>query len=134
MAHVSYCIIVKKGVSEVWDTLMDFEHVSNWQPNVLKSFVSPEGTCKIGSVITTVGEIVEYEKDKKIVTKSTKENSPPPFHTEYIVEEISDGTKITFTIDLYTSRFLKIIDPLMQIGVKKDVIIRYNNLKSYLEK
>jgi hypothetical protein len=52
MAHVSYCIIVKKGVSEVWDTLMDFEHVSNWQPNVLKSFVSPEGTCKIGSVIT----------------------------------------------------------------------------------
>jgi len=144
MLRVQHGLIINESVETVFPTLADFEAEPRWQPAVLETKLDPAGPVHIGTktiqkrkfggrTITTIGEIVEYEPNRRIVSRSTPENPPPAFETIYEVEPVQEGTHVTYTIELRGPGLFNLIAPLMKGSLTKDIKTRFATLKTILE-
>lgn len=144
MLRVKHSLVINEPVETVFHALSDFEAEPRWQPAVLETTLDPHGSVHIGTktiqkrkfggrTITTIGEIVEYEPNRKIVSRSTPDNPPPAFETVYEVESAGQGTQVTYTIELAGKGIFNLIAPLMKRSLMKDVATRFATLKSMLE-
>jgi len=141
---VEHTLVINQPVAKVFAALTDFENEPRWQTGLLESRHTPAGPVGIGTKVTqirkffgrpveTIGEVVEYEMNQKMVSRSTPENPPPSFKTVYRVEPIDDHTRLFYSIELKGQGFFKLIQPFIKRSITKDVITRFNTLKSLLE-
>ena len=144
MLKVQHNLIINEPVEAVFRALSDFEAEPRWQPAVLETKLDPVGPLHIGTktiqkrkfagqTITTLGEIVEYEPNRKMVSRSTPDNPPPAFEIVYEVEPVEQGTLVTYAIELRGTGIFRLIAPLMKGSLTKDVTTRFATLKTILE-
>ena len=147
MVRVQHSLIINEPVETVFRALADFEAEPRWQPAVLETKLDPAGPIHIGTrtlqkrkfagrAITTIGEIVEYQPNARIVSRSTPDNPPPTFETSYEVEPTGpdgQGTHLTYTIELNGTGIFALIAPFMKGSLTKEVTTRFATLKTMLE-
>jgi uncharacterized protein YndB with AHSA1/START domain len=144
MIRVQHRLLINEPMETVFHALANFEAEPRWQPAVLETRLDPVGPIHIGTktiqkrkfggrTITTIGEIVEYEPSRKIVSRSTPDNPPPAFETMYEVEPAEQGTQVTYSIVLTGKGIFNLIAPLIQRSLTKDVASRFVTLKTKLE-
>lgn len=144
MVQVKHTIIVRQSAEKLFATLIDFENCKQWQTEqVIKEWYTPEGPITIGTLchqqrmffgkqIESVTEVVTYEPGHKFVTQSLPGDDPST-RVEYLVETVEGGAKLDFTITLRGKGMFKLMTPIIQKSIQKDVVRRSQNLKQLLE-
>ena len=115
MIKVEHSVIVSRSVEEVFSYLSNFEHDPHWQAGILETKQIPQGATFVGTTVKQVrrflgrrldylGEVIEYQENKKIWVKSV--SGPYPFEGGYDLEPVDSGTKVTFFLNVQPSGVL----------------------------
>ncbi|HLZ60909.1 MAG TPA: SRPBCC family protein [Ktedonosporobacter sp.] len=140
MVKVVHTITIQSSASRLFAELMDFEHSYRWQTEeVLKEWHTPEGPVTIGTKgyqkrmfrgkpTETMNVVTVFEQDQRMVAES------PSSRVEYQIQALSENeARLDFSIELFLKGVAVLFSPLIQRGLQKDVVARFQNLKRYLE-
>src|SRR5437879_3650387 len=143
MIRVEHQIFIQETVETVFTALADFPAEPRWQPVVISNRQEPEGELAVGTrtiqqrmfrgkPVTTIGQLVEYVPQRKMVFRSVPDN-PSKFLTSYVLEPVESGTQLSFVIELEIPGVAGLFSPLIKRGLTKDVVTRFATLKTLLE-
>ncbi|HEY6408713.1 MAG TPA: SRPBCC family protein [Ktedonobacteraceae bacterium] len=141
MINVEESINISRPIEEVFAYVSNFRNAVEWQSGVVEMRQTPEGPVGIGTQITFVrtflgrklegiSEVVEYEPPTKHTLKST---SGLPITVSRIFEPTTEGTKVTFVLEMQPGGFFALAEPLIARMLRRDVVADIGNLKDLLE-
>ena len=135
-------IIIKRPVEEVFSFVSDLQNGPQWQTGLFEVRLITKDPIGIGSQFAAVRkflgrkleanvEIVTFEPNHKLVFKGP--SGSVPFEESFIFEAVADGTKVTDQIELHTSGFMGLAEPLIAGSLKREVVNNLGDLKVLLE-
>ena len=143
MVKVTYTLLIERPAEEVFAALTDLENTPNWQPQVIEEKLVSEGPLGVGSRIyqarwfrkqriESTSEVVVFEPNRRWINVGVPRPGPK-LRTEYLLEPQPESTRFTFSIQLDGKGFFRLISPLIQRSLQKDVETRFQTLKHQLE-
>ena len=140
---IKHCMIIDRPVPEVFAYVTDFSRDPEWTTVVVESKMLSEPPLKVGSKnqavlnffgkkIQTTSEVIEYELDRKVVSKSTSGTSNGVI--TYLFAESGEG-KTMFTVENESQLggAMKLLQPLVSWFLKNSMKRDLANLKTKLE-
>ena len=142
MIKVEHSVIISRTVEEVFSFLSNFEHYPRWQSGILETQQMPQGTTFVGTTVKQVrwflgrrldylGEVIEYQENKKIWVKSV--SGPYPFEGGYALESVDGGTKVTFFLRVQPRGVLMFTQSLVARELKKQMEMDSSRLQDLLK-
>ncbi len=142
MSTIETTIVINRPIDEVFVFATDLDKFATWQTGLVESTQTSEGPLGAGSTyrwvtqflgrrIETVGEITEYEPNRKMCFKST--SGPFPFGGCQRFEPTNGGTRLTLIMHLEPGGFFRLAEPLMLRMAERSTMADYQNLKDLLE-
>jgi uncharacterized membrane protein len=142
MIEVEHSIVVPRSVDKVFSFLSNFEQDPHWQSGILEAKQTPQGSTLVGTTIRQVrqflgrrldytGEVIEYEKNKKIWVKSI--SGPYPFEGGYTLEPVDGGTQVTFLLRVQPSGIIRFTQSMVARELKKQLELDSVRLKDLLK-
>ncbi|HLO16543.1 MAG TPA: SRPBCC family protein [Anaerolineales bacterium] len=134
-------IHLDRPVEQVFAFLMDTNKLSTWQSNLIKLEQLTEGPLRAGSRFREVrrlgrreseiqGEITAFEPNKRFETKTL---TKPQVTVSYFFEAENGGTRLKHKFVMFTSGLMRLLEPLIASGIKKESESDFETLKHILE-
>lgn len=112
----------------VFEHVGDFGNIDSWDPGVITATKATEGAPGVGTaydlILSSSGRememryvVTEHEAGRKIVLEGTGAR----VHAIDVIafEEVTDGTRVTYTADLSLTGFARVFEPLMKSRLAK---------------
>jgi uncharacterized protein YndB with AHSA1/START domain len=134
-------IVIDRPVAEVFAFVTDQRNTPQWQAGLLEVNRLTDGPPSVGTRHALVrnflgrrmeatNEYTAFETDRLVTFKTI---SGPPLEASYLFEPAGDGTRLTSRVRLDGSRFLGLIQPVIQAGLRREMKAAFPALKSLLE-
>jgi carbon monoxide dehydrogenase subunit G len=142
MAHAEASVFIERPVAEVFQFLLDGENNMLWRSSVLSIKKKSDTPAGVGAVFVQEArgpfgrrirgdyEVVECEKDKKIAFQVIAGPARP--RGTFAFEPQGKGTKLTFTLDFGPKGLFRLMGPMIQSQMRKEVGALVN-IKKHLE-
>jgi uncharacterized membrane protein len=135
-------IIINRPIEEVFAYVSNLQNGPQWQTGLFEVRRITQGSLGIGSQFASVRkflgrkleanvEIVAYEPNRKIVIKSP--SGSVPFEQSFLFEPVADGTRLATLIELHTSGFMGLAEPMIAGSLKREMEAAFGDLKDLLE-
>ena len=85
----------------------------------------------MGRRLAVENEYVAFEPDRRIAFRTT--SGPMPLEASYVVEPTDGGARVTSTIEMDASGFLSLAEPLIAVGLRREMDAAFRELKKRLE-
>ena len=142
MIRVEKSGIIERPVEEVFAYIGDQTNAPAWQSGLVEVRRTTEGPIGVGTKHTLArmfmgkrmeadNEYVAYEPNRRIAFKVT--SGPMRAEASYLFEAVPEGTKVTSTIEMVTSGFLSLAEPLIAASLRREVKAAIPVLKDLLE-
>lgn len=143
MIDVTVATNVERPVDEVFAFVADMENEPQWHTDIVEAERLTEGEVGEGTnfrvqfrpqpMSPAEGkiEIVEFQPDRRIVSRSDMGNMKPEL--THVFEEVNGGTRVTRRIQIETSGLMTLMSPLMKVMVRRRNAEFLENLKRLLE-
>jgi len=136
MIRVEKSGIIERPVEEVFAYIGDQTNAPAWQSGLVEVRRTTEGPIGVGTKHTLVrmfmrrrmeadNEYVAYEPNRRI--------GPMRAEASYLFEAVAEGTRVTSTIEMDTSGFLSLAEPLIAAGLRREIKAAIPVLKDLLE-
>jgi hypothetical protein len=102
-AHIATRFVrLRRGSQEVWNTIRDIDHFSEWHPGLNRIERLPDSDGRLrwkekGAQGTITFELVEAVPPSKMVTRIADPSLPFGGSWTYVVDPTPDGSKLTIT-------------------------------------
>lgn len=143
MIDVTVATTVERPVDEVFAFVADMKNEPRWHTDILEAERLSEGEVGEGTnyrvrfrsqpMSPPEGsvEIVEFEPDRRIVSRSDMGNMKPEL--THVFDEANGGTRVTRRIQIETSGLMTMMSPVMKVMVRRRNVQFLDNLKRLLE-
>ena len=143
MIDVTVATNVERPVDEVFAFVADMENEPQWHTDIVEAERLTEGEVGEGTnfrvqfrpqpMSPSEGkiEIVEFQPDRRIVSRSDMGNMKPEL--THVFEEVDGGTRVTRRIQIETSGLMTLMSPLMKVMVRRRNADFLENLKRLFE-
>ena len=142
MIRVETSIIVNRPSEVIFDYISNFENNPLWQSGMVEARFTSEPPLDVGSTYAQVAkflgrrvestfEVIAFEPGRLVKATSTSGSFPITFTR--IVEPLTEGTRVSATIEGDSSGFYRLAEPLMKRLVQRSVDGDYAKLKVVLE-
>jgi carbon monoxide dehydrogenase subunit G len=128
MFQVKVSIVINRPLEEVFGFLSDLENNLKWRSGMIEAKKISAGPIGVGTTYRminnflgrqTEGEAVvtEYELNRKYATMN---KSGLPIRTQRTFEPVTEGTRVTFSVETELGGLFKLVEPLMaRIGKRR---------------
>ncbi len=143
MIDVTVSTTISRPVGEVFAFVAEMENEPQWHTDILEVERLTAGEVGKGtnyriqfrpqpmSPGEATVEIVEFEVDRRIVSRSDMGNMKPTM--TYVFEEADGGTQVTRRIQIDISGIMKLMSPMAKMMVRRRNVGFIDNLKQVLE-
>jgi uncharacterized protein YndB with AHSA1/START domain len=142
MIRVEKSGVIERPVEEVFAYIADQTNAPAWQSGLVEVRRTTEGPIGVGTKHTLArmfmgrrmeadNEYVAYEPNRRIAFKVT--SGPMRAEASYLFEAVPEGTKVTSTIEMDTSGFMSLAEPLIAASLRREVKAAIPVLKDLLE-
>ena len=142
MIRVEKSGVIERPVEEVFAYIADQTNAPAWQSGLVEVRRTTEGPIGVGTKHTLArmfmgrrmeadNEYVAYEPNRRIAFKVT--SGPMRAEASYLFEAVAEGTRVTSTIEMDTSGFLSLAEPLIAAGLRREIKAAIPVLKDLLE-
>ena len=136
-------MIVRRPIDEVFEYVSDLTHSAEWQSGLLEVQRTTAGSLGIGTKYTLVrqfmgrrmeasNEFIEFVPNSKVAFKTT--SGPIPLEASYLFESTSEGTRLTSIVEMQAEGFVKLAEPIIAAGLKREMEAAFAKLKDLLER
>ena len=140
---IQHSVIIARPVEEVFPALLTFEAEPQWPPAGPQTWYTPTGPVRLGTRTyrvhqvlgrprTTTSIVTTYEPNRRLVSMSLPDTAPT-ICTTYQAEPCPGGTKLSIAIESEISGWRKVLAPLWQYRLAKEVTSRFARLQAQLE-
>jgi uncharacterized membrane protein len=142
MIKIEQSIVISRPVEEVFAFHTDLSNATQWEVGVLEVKQLTEGPPGVGTTwkgvrqalgrrIEQIVEATEWEPNNKASYKSA--SKPFPMQTSFSFESVDGATKLTSTSNIQLSGFFKLLKPIINRMVNRQVEASFQDLKEFLE-
>ena len=142
MRRIEASVVINRPVAEVFEFATNPENDSVWQSGVLESAQVSEGPLGVGATtrevrkflgrrMESIAEVIEYERNAKIGSKST--SGPVQYTAWYTFEPAPGGTRLTIVGEADTGGFFKLAEGLVMRAFQREMQSGLATLKDVLE-
>ena len=143
MIKVEKSIVIDRPTQEVFAYVSDHTNAPRWQRGLLEVHRETEGPIGVGTRHTLVrvfmgrrmeasNEFTQYEPNRLVSFKITGDSVAG--QGWYVVEPAGPGhTKLTSRIEMRPLGLVRLAQPLMAAGLKREVVANLRDLKCLLE-
>jgi len=135
-------ILINRPIEEVFTYVSDLQNGPQWQTGLFEVRRLSQGSLGIGTQFASVRkfmgkklegvvELVVYEPNRKIVIKAP--SGSVPFEQAFLFEPTTEGTKLSTVIQLFTSGFMGLAEPMIAASLKREMETAFGDLKELLE-
>jgi uncharacterized membrane protein len=134
--------LINRPIEDVFTYVSDLQNGPQWQTGLFEVRRLSQGSLGIGTQFASVRkfmgkklegvvELVVYEPNCKIVIKAP--SGSVPFEQTFLFEPTTEGTKLSTVIQLYTSGFMGLAEPMIAASLKREMETAFGDLKNLLE-
>jgi len=142
MIKAEKSIVIERPVEDVFAYLGDQTNAVHWQGGLIQVRRLTDGPIGVGTRHTIVrtfmgrrlavdNEYVAFEPGRRIAFRTT--SGPMPLEASYLVEPAEGGARVTSTIEMDASGFLALAEPLIAVGLRREMDAAFRELKKLLE-
>jgi uncharacterized protein YndB with AHSA1/START domain len=142
MIRAARSIVIERSVEDVFAFVGDQTNAVRWQAGIVEVRRLTDGPIGVGSRHTIVrtfmgrrltvdNEYTAFDPDTRIAFRTT--SGPMPLESSYTVEPVEGGTRVTSTIAMDASGFLSLAEPLIAVGLRREMDAAFRELKRVLE-
>jgi uncharacterized protein YndB with AHSA1/START domain len=142
MIKVEVSEIIHRPVEEVFAFVTDHRNDVRWQDGLLEVRLTPDGPVGVGTQIHEVrkfmgrriestGIITEYIPNLKSARKTLE--GPTEVEGYVAFEPIEGGTRVTQHMEMKSSGFMALAEPLVSSGLRRGLEKNFGDLKDLLE-
>jgi uncharacterized protein YndB with AHSA1/START domain len=142
MIRVEKSGIIDRPVEDVFAYVGDQTNAPAWQAGLIEVTRTTEGPIGVGTKHTIVrtfmrrrmeadNEYVAYEPNERIAFKIT--SGAARMEASYFFEVVDGGTRLTSRIEMDSSGFMSLAEPLIAAGLKREMKAAFRVLKDLLE-
>lgn len=142
MIRTEKTIVIRRSVEDVFAYVGDQANAVHWQAGLVEVQRLTDGPTGVGTrhriVRTFMGrrlavenEYIAFEPGRRVVFRTT--SGPMPLEASYAVEPTAGGARVTSTIAMDASRFLSLAEPLIAVGLRREMDAAFRELKRLLE-
>lgn len=134
--------VIRRSVEDVFAYVGDQTNAVHWQAGLVDVQRLTDGPIGVGTrhriVRTFMGrrlavenEYVAFEPDRRVAFRTT--SGPMPLEASYLVVAAEGGASVTSMIEMDASGFLSLAEPLIAIGLRREMDAAFRELKRVLE-
>jgi uncharacterized protein YndB with AHSA1/START domain len=142
MIRAAKSAVIRRSVEDVFAYVSDQTNAVQWQAGIVEVQRLTDGPVGVGSrhriVRTFMGrrlavenEYVTFEPGRMVVFRTTA--GPMPLEASYLVEPDEGGARVTSRIEMDASGFMSLAEPLIAIGLRREMDAAFSELKTLLE-
>jgi uncharacterized protein YndB with AHSA1/START domain len=142
MIKAEKSIVIERPVEDVFAYVGDQTNAVHWQAGLVEVQRLTDGPVGVGTrhriVRTFMGrrlavenEYVVFERGRRVAFRTT--SGPMPLEGSYLVEPAEGGARVTSTIEMDASEFLSLAEPLIAVGLRREMDAAFRELKKLLE-
>jgi len=142
MIKAEKSIVIERPVEDVFAYVGDQTNAVHWQAGLVEVRRLTDGPSGVGTRHTIVrtfmgrrlavdNEYVAFEPGRRIAFRTT--SGPMPLEASYLVEPAEGGARVTSTIEMDASGFLALAEPLIAVGLRREMDAAFRELKRLLE-
>jgi uncharacterized membrane protein len=140
--RVQQSIIIDRPVEKVFAYITEYRYAPRWQPAVLETRGTPEGSAQAGMRVTEVRtfighriestyKITELVPDVQVSFESM--SGPFPYHGNIFFEPVDHATQLTYELEIEAKGFFKLAGSMLADNIKQEVETSLGLLKTLLE-
>src|SRR5512137_2654066 len=130
MIKAEKSVVIRRSVEDVFAFVGDQTNAVHWQAGLIEVHCLTDGPSGVGSrhriVRTFMGrrlavenEYVAFEPGRRVAFRTT--SGPMPLEASYLVEQTEGGSRVTSTIAMDASGFLALAEPLIAVGLRREM-------------
>ena len=142
MIRAEKSTVIRRSVEDVFAYVGDQTNAVHWQAGLVEVQRLTEGPSSVGTRhrivrmfmgrrLAVENEYIAFEPGRRVVFRTT--SGPMPLEASYLVEPAQGGARITSTIAMDASGFLSLAEPLIAVGLRRDMDAAFRELKKRLE-
>jgi uncharacterized protein YndB with AHSA1/START domain len=142
MFRAEHSALIERPIEEVFAFVADQTNTPTWQAGLVEVRRTSDGPVGVGTTHAFVrvfmgrrmeadNEYVAYEPNERVAFKTT--SGPVRLEASYLFEARPAGTLLTSRIEMDASGLLRIAEPLIAAGLKRDMKAAFRALKDLLE-
>ena len=142
MIRAEKSTVIRRSVEDVFAYVADQSNAVHWQAGLVEVQRLTDGPIGVGTRhriartfmgrrLAVENEYVAFEPGRRVVFRTTA--GPMPLEASYIVEPAEGGARITSTIAMDASGFLSLAEPLIAVGLRREMDAAFRALKEVLE-
>jgi len=142
MIRAEKSTVIERSAEDVFAYVSDQSNAVQWQAGLVEVRRLTDGPCGVGTRHTIVrtfmgrrlaveNEYVAFEPGRRVTFRTT--SGPMPLEATYLVEPAEAGAKVTSTIAMDASGFLSLAEPLIAVGLRREMDAAFRELKRVLE-
>jgi len=142
MIRAEKSTVIGRSAEDVFAYVGDQTNAVHWQAGIVEVHRLTDGPSGLGTrhriVRTFMGrrlavenEYVAFEPGRRIAFRTT--SGPMPLEASYLVEPVAGGTRVTSTIAMEASGFVSIAEPLIAVGLRREMDAAFKELKRLME-
>lgn len=142
MIDVEHSVVIRRPIEDVFAFVAEQRNAPQWQSGLLEVRRTTDGPLGVGTRHAAVrefmgrrmeltNEYVEYEPNKKITFNG--DSGQMYFEVSYRTESAADGTRISCQMQMQPRGLLRLAQPLIAAGLRRDFKANLRNLKDLLE-
>jgi hypothetical protein len=139
--RVEKSIVIDRSSDDVFAYVADQTNAVRWQSGIAEIRRLTDGPPGVGTrhvfVRTLMGkrltgenEYIAWEPGRRVTFRTT---SGPGLLASYIVDSTAGGARLTTTMELDVSGLMSLAEPLVAVGLRRDVDANLGRLKRILE-
>ncbi len=140
--RVEVDIQIDRPTDEVFAYLSNFENNPRWQKGMDSCTITSDGEFGVGSTYDQVAhmanrqilssfEVIEYQPGRRVKATTTKSSFPITFTR--VVDPVDGGSRVRAIIEGDATGFFRLLNPVMNVMVKRSINADYGRLKNLLE-
>lgn len=142
MIEVERSIVIRRPVEDVFAFVADQRNAPQWQSGLVEVRRLTDGPPGVGTKHAVVrvfmgrrmelaNEYVAFEPNKRITFNG--DSGQLSFEASYRTESAGDGTNVTCEMQMHPRGLLRLAQPLIAAGLRRDFEANLRNLKDLLE-
>ena len=142
MIRAEKSTVIRRSVADVFAYVGEQTNAVHWQAGLVEVQRLTDGPAGVGTrhriVRTFMGrrlavdnEYVAFEPGRRVAFRTT--SGPMPLEASYVVEPAEGGARVTSTIAMDASGFLSLAEPLIAVGLRREMDAAFRELKKRLE-
>jgi len=134
--------VIRRSVEDVFAYVGDQTNAVHWQAGIVEVRRLTDGPAGVGTRhrivrmfmgrrLTVENEYVAFEPGRRVAFRTT--SGPMPLEASYMVDPAEGGARVTSAIAMDASGFMSLAEPLIAVGLRREMDAAFRELKKRLE-